>query len=176
MATRPSLDIAYNLIKERLEIQRVQVAALDGKANFGLTSATLLTTGTVGIHTALATAQKTATYQFFVIAELAIDITVIATVLTIIAFIAYVCVVYAAYRGYQLRVFKTVPDPELLLSEYLNESEAKTKAVVVETMSVVFYENEELVKDKIRWVELSLASLVIEASLLLLLTLFQIVV
>jgi hypothetical protein len=45
-----NLDVILTYIKERAAAQNAQITTLDGKANFGLAAASLLTTGVASLH------------------------------------------------------------------------------------------------------------------------------
>ncbi len=63
-ATADSLDIVYEELKQRMATQNSQIDVLDGKANFGLASSSLLT-AVVVLNEALSVAQQAGTARPF---------------------------------------------------------------------------------------------------------------
>jgi hypothetical protein len=161
-----NLDVILTYIKERTAAQTAQIAALDGKANFGLAAASLLTTGIASLHNVDPGKQS----ALPLLPHLAPSILLPAAgVVTGVAFATYIVVVYSAFQAYKVRGYMTVPDARVLLSEYWWKSSFETKADLASTMAAAIEKNEPEVTVKARWVRIVTTSLLVEAVLLLLL-------
>jgi len=169
----PSLDLIYDLITGRIVEQNTQIAALDGKANFGLGSATLLITAATGLRAGLVTARQAGRTGDITVLSLAINPTRLVDWLTLGAFVAYLLVITCAYNAYALRRYTIVPEPEPLQRKYMGEPAHKTKETVVAGLTKAFGENEALVGRKVAWTRWALRALFLEALLLLLMTVVQ---
>ncbi len=173
-ATSDSLDIVYEELKQRMATQNAQIAALDGKANFGLASASLLT-AVVALNAAVSTSQRIGTVRPFSILWLDIaDPVSEAGRLTTAAFAVYLAVILFSFLAYRIRPFQDVPDPKELMTKYLDQPREQTKRDLSGTRAVTFLDNEKQVKRKVRWSHLVILGLTVEAVLLMLLTLIQI--
>ncbi len=96
-ATADSLDIVYEELKQRMATQNSQIDVLDGKANFGLASSSLLT-AVVVLNEALSVAQQAGTARPFSILWFEVADPVSASNrLTTIALIVYLGVTIFAF-------------------------------------------------------------------------------
>jgi hypothetical protein len=173
MSAPPSLNLVYEQIKSRMDVQNDQITSLDGKANFSLTSASLLTTAAVALHT---DTKDITTFPDYLILGYTFNALDIINTLLIFIFITYLFMIFTAYKGYQVRDYKVIPDPHALLVDYLDKTEAETKEVVTRTMVEAFSINEKLINKKAEWTIWGLRSLVVEAVLLLLTVTIQFVI
>jgi uncharacterized protein HemY len=156
-----SLQIVFDEVKGQLDAQAARVDTLDGKSNFGLASASLLTAGLISFQDAVP------------IAEVSTTVKMVYWVLVISALITYVIVVVTAYYAYRVLPFKAVPAPKRLLEGYLNKPEEDTKRALVTAFVEAFDQNEKLVQRKTQWTTAVLISLMVEAALLLIITIVQ---
>lgn len=165
-----SLDVVFEQVEGRMAAQDAQISSLDGKANFSLASATLLTAGVTALQSAFSTAQDAGTPNDFLVFGLSLPPAVVVEVLMIVSLLAYVVVVYAAYQAYRVRNFKAVPKVRTLRDKYLQKPEGETKKAMVDAWVEVFSRNEDLINNKIWWTNVVLFALALEAFLLLLMT------
>lgn len=149
--TSDSIDIVYDELKKRITVQDAQIGALDGKANFGLASASLLTAGIAGLQNTFLTAQKAGPVSNISIFGFMVSPTTLINVLTVASFVAYVVVVLTAYMAYRILDFRVVPIPDKFVEKYLDKPPLYTKKRLIRTLVVAFHENERLVNQKVRW-------------------------
>lgn len=168
-----SLDVVFEQVKSRMAAQDSQIATLDGKANFSLASATLLTAGVTGLQAAFSSAQETGPVNSFMVFGLNLPATAAISILTSVSLLAYVIVVFAAYQAYRVRDFKAVPKVQTLRDKYLQKTETETKTAMIDAWVEVFSRNEKLINNKLWWTNLVLFALAVEAFLLLLVTVVE---
>jgi hypothetical protein len=175
-----NLDVILTYVKERGAAQNAQITSLDGKANFGLAAASLLTTGVASLHAAFLSAQRLDPSRgagALLFPRLDPQIFApIALAFTALAFATYVVVVFSAYQAYKVRGYTTVPNAKTLLNEYWTSPAFDTKARLAATMAEVIEENEHKTDAKAWWVRVVMRSLLVEAALLLLLLVLQLTV
>ncbi len=174
-----SVDVVFDALRARLAIQLEQIKILDGKANFGLASASLLTAAVAGLRSSLATAQRAGEVEDWVIPNLlTVNPSTVVNVLVVAALGAYLAVVLTAYNAYRVRTFKWVlgsddgPNEDFL-AVYMDRPAVDTKEALSVAMSHAFKRNAQMVESKSRYVSLVLFSLIVEAFLLLLITVVQ---
>lgn len=172
-ATEPkSLNIVLEHTRAMLSAQNAQISALDGKANFGLASAALLTTAVVGLRTALRTPLKPAAEaQPPMIPPQYLSAG--ADLLTLLALAAFLAVVFCSYKAYQLRPFSAAPLPNEFRRDAVDQEETLTKQQLVGTLGDVYAHNADLLKDKVRWTRRAIRSIAAEAALLFLIAAVQ---
>lgn len=151
----PSLDVALDLTRERVSQQRQQVDSLDTKANFILTSATVLV-GT-GLTAQLAITAKRIRLFGWTVGR-AVPLVVLAAV--------YLGVVVAAIRAYRIRSYSLAPEPSVLVDKYLEADEEETKEHALRAMAEAFDNNLPEIKKKVWWLKWALRALVAETVVL----------
>src|SRR5438046_9187146 len=102
----PSLDLIFELTKERIANQSEQVNALDSKANFVLGSATALVSTALVLQAVLLTPQPSqATPHIYCPLPIS-NLTHVIPLLILL--LAYLCVLFSAFFAYRIRVYKQV--------------------------------------------------------------------
>jgi hypothetical protein len=165
-----NLDVILAYIKDVAAAQTAQIAALDGKANFGLTAASLLTTGVASLHGV--DPSRTAGIPLLPHLSPAILIPA-ASLVTGFAFAIYLLVVFSAYQAYKVRTYTVVPNPSVLLKDYWNKSPFDTKSTLAATLADAVSDNQKQAEKKATWVSVVMRSLLAEAVLLLALLVLQ---
>ncbi len=182
--TYPALDVVLIEMKERLARLDGQNTALEGKATYVLTAATLLLTTVGGAQTAL-TARGTRYYlsvgRDSILArglvqgwpqlhpDLPLYSFTLDDVLHVAALVAaaiYVWIVSNAWRAYNVHVFKDIQASQL--KKYLPYETYAAKTVLVDAMEVRFAANDYLVARKGQAVRRALAGLFAEVLFLVL--------
>jgi hypothetical protein len=174
----PSLDLIFELTKERLAGQMQQVSNLDTKANFVLGSATALISAAVVLQAVLITPQTTAlpaqsqpiTLPFY--CPLPSDKFLRALPLLMLLLV-YLLVVLIAYLSYKIRVYKQVPEPGELYKTYLYKHESDTKAEVFRAMLDAYKANDHTIRDKVTRLKAAFILLGCEAISLVVYLFFQ---
>jgi hypothetical protein len=172
-----NLDVILTYIKERAAAQNAQITSLDGKANFGLAAASLLTTGVASLQAAFLAAQRLDAIRptgglLFPRLDPQI-LSPVASAFSVLAFATYIVVVFSAYQAYKVRAYTTVPNAKNLLNDYWTSPAFDTKARLAATMAEVIEENEVQTDAKARWVRVVMRSLLVEAALLLVMLILQ---
>jgi hypothetical protein len=168
----PSLNLIFDLTKERIENQRERVNALDSKANFTLISATTLISAALVIQTA---GPSKASPGFIFPSYCFINNNRLLNALPLLLLLFfYLCVLFTAYLAYKNRIYKYVPEPDELLNTYLVKEEEITKAEVFEAMRFAYNHNERTIKNKASRLELAFILLGCEAITLVLFMFFRI--
>jgi hypothetical protein len=162
MSAYPSLDIALDLTREQLAAQQTQAGALDSKAGFVLGSASLLT----GVLVAFRPATGLASYPE--------PLPTVAHYLPFAAIVTYLVVISTSYRAYSLRRYQVVANPRKLYFHYLRKPAWRTKGTVLRTMLIVYARNERTLRAKVRWARAALAALTLEAIIVALILIAQV--
>ncbi len=169
LAQLESTDIVFDEVKRRFAFQDAQIAALDGKANFGIASASILTAAVTGLHSNLSQAKGSS-------ALLGLSASMVVDWLTLGAFLTYIVVVLTAFKAYNIRTWKMSPEPDGLINRYLREPERYTKSMLAVTIADDYNKNETVMERKIFWTKCALLSLLAEAGMLLLITVVQLAI
>ncbi len=166
----PSLDLAFEEAKRLIAAQDAQLAALDGKANFGLGSATLLTAGVAALRSSMNNVEEAAQVSgqpnMLTVRSFEVDWLTVANGLTIAALGVYAWVVLSALSAYGLRKYENAPDPQKLLARFLNKPEHETKRKIVEELADAFATNAEHAAAKVKWTRRVIWGLLAEAVVL----------
>jgi hypothetical protein len=166
----PNLDEVYRLSENALAAQLSQVSALDSKANFVLTSASILTVAAAALHGALTPSSTTATAP-------PDWIVLVGHILAVIAVLAYLGVVFAAYKAYAVRTYKGVANPGVLKDKgYTSMDPEVAKATVYVTMVESYKQNVNTITRKAEWTRWAVRSLLVEAVLVAGITFIQVFV
>lgn len=151
----PSLDLVFDLTRERLSAQLTSVDSLDTKANFVLGSATLLTA-------AAATIQGLSHYD-----------SAVRFVAILVAMSLYLAVIFTSFRAYMIRVYHQAPDPAAL-EGYMWEQLEPTKGTLLKEMVGCYNDNKEEIARKVWWLRWALRAFGAEAVLLSILALLEV--
>lgn len=158
-----SLDLAFNLTKERIEFQFEQVNALDTKANFILGSSTAFVSAALVLQAVIYPAHI----------SLASD--KLLQLLPILILLAtFLAVLLSAFFAYNIRNYKRAPNPNELLDNYVQKPEYQTKAELFSTMVIAYNKNEKAIKKKVLWTKLAFIFLECEALALVIFLMFHI--
>jgi len=171
----PSLDIAYDGVKDVLAQQTDRLKSVETKANFGLASATLLTAGVTGLGKALNDATKDGApvplidfWKFHVKADNAINW------LTIAALVTYASIILFIFMAYRIRDFYESPDPKRLVESYISQPAWETKAMILDARAKDYTSNEVLLCLKARWANVAMVLFLVEAVLLCVIAFVQV--
>lgn len=173
-ATLSSLNLVYDLIHERLVAQRDQWATLDVKINFILSYATALVSASLVLQAVLLTLRSAHGTPLLTV-DLLLPAQLLAILVLIALLVFYIITVILGIFAYKPRTFHFVPEPKEIFQRWLNEEEARTKQVLAEEMIEVFNLNEVGIYKKVRMIDYALATLFVEAFLLVPLIALQVV-
>lgn len=159
----PGLEIAFDLMRERMTVQSDQMNAVDTKSSFILTAAGFLTAAIAGLQTLLPTSA----------AHVPIAWTTGRVVIAGEAMLA--CFVFGAllisgWQAYVVRVVKIVPEPSELENKYLHAHELDAKGELFTSMVSAYSDNQSMIDKKIRWLEGAFRLFLAEAFLLVIMT------
>lgn len=147
-------------MQDCMTVQWEQIDTLDAKANSAQVSASALMGASLVLQAAL----------------LGLNSTLFPRLLQVSALfpllIVYVFVIYYANKGYQVRNYKRVPSPKMLLINW-NMPELEMKVAVLEAMGEAFTINELKIKEKVHYVDRANLALIIETGLLIAILLVQ---
>jgi hypothetical protein len=164
-----TLDLIYNEIKASLQESTAQVSALETKAGFVLTDASLLITLVTTVQAAIANHKTvhvistTRSWWIFHHPKVSFTGADAMHVLTVIAALIYLWVVIFAWRGYMVRKFKII-SPEILY-QYIDPmytEEWQVKKMLTHAMRDRYKTNQEKVDFKSLQVEHALYGLLVE--------------
>ncbi len=153
----PSLNLAFEMTKEQLSYQPSIVDALDSKANFTLSSATVLTIAATVFRGTFFAQMNSA----------------LTDVIELVLLVLYAIILFCSYQAYCLRPYTSVPHPAKF-EKYLRENEEYTKGVLYSTMVDAFEKNEGTINKKSKWATLAMSGLIIEGAITALTTLLQV--
>lgn len=159
----PSLDVILDLTRERLNGQGAQIDALDSKANFVLTAATVL------LGTALA-AQVAISSQSISVFGRAVPRAAALIALVLV----YLVVVGMAFQAYDIQQYDQAPEPQKLLKEYLRRPQEETKEDTAIAMAEAFSQNRVRIKRKVRWTRWALKALIAETVVLVIVLILEV--
>lgn len=160
---KPSLDLAFELTRERLAAQTQYSKSIDDKANFAQGSATALVSAALVVQAVIVQNHiSCAVFSFFHGVSPAVD-----RVLPLLPLLLpYVGVIILGIRAGRLNVYLQSPKPDKLLQEYLEQEESQTKEILLRSMVYAHAVNEQTLKRKSKWVTYTLILLTIEAFML----------
>lgn len=170
----PSLDIVYEEIQDSIAAQNDRLKSIDTKANVGLVAGTLLTAGVTALGRALVDAGQEIAVPRWQILGFDLNGSQVVDWVTIVSLGAYALVAIGAYMAYRPRSFKEAPDPQRLVSKYIYEEPALTKATITNVRAKNYAINETLIERKAWWTNFAMIFLVLEALLLFTIALIQV--
>jgi hypothetical protein len=142
----PSLDIVYEEVKERLDLQLHQVDTLDAKAGTVLSIASLVMTIAAGL-------QATISRE---------DLRDWPLVLLLAGAMFYAFTMLFAFRGYLLRNFRRDPEPRPLRDLYLFQPADFTKRRVTANRIESFELNSGLIESKVWNIKVAIILLAVQ--------------
>jgi hypothetical protein len=180
----PSLDLAFDLAKDRVAGQLEQVDALDTKANFILGSATTLLAAALVLQAVILTVQKSSPAQQVASSSTRTPIQPsFCSLITnkplafspfVILLIIYLILMAISFAAYRLRAYQHTPDPETIYKKYLTEDATKTKAFIFRAMVAVYQENKKTIDRKVFWISTAFIALGVEVVALVLILFIQV--
>jgi hypothetical protein len=172
-----NFDVILAFTKDHAAAQNAQITALDGKANFGLTAASLLIAAVGNLYGVDPTKQHALSFLSQVIPLLSlVSLGNLAQIASVAAFGVYLAVVFFAYQAYKVRAYQFAPSSKALVEFYATERSIVTKETIARTMAKVVTDNEKNVTAKLKWVTRVMRSLLVEAVLILVLLVLQLTV
>lgn len=165
----PSLNLLYELAKERLASQQEQKDILDSKANFILGSATALVSAALVLQ-AVSQPQHATPLPVYCIVRTNAPLHALPM---IILLVMYLIVLFSAFPAYKIRIYKYAPELEELYKNYLFEDESETKAKVFRAMLTAYRENIITIGNKVLWLKVAFVFLGVEAMALVVYLLYQ---
>lgn len=157
-----TLDVLFDVAKNRLSLQDSQADALDTKAGFVLGTATILTGVVVAFQQAAMDAIARAIGNNLLL-RVAATLIVLALVGLVVSI--YLDIVRGSYAAYKLHRYNTVDITEEIREEYIFKGPTETKITYLNEMIAAIAENEKTLQQKVESAETALNSLLVEARL-----------
>jgi hypothetical protein len=151
----PSLDVVFDLTKERIEAQLTQVDAIDSKSNFILGSATAVISAGVIVQGLTASSSS-----------LLLTNRLLQSLPMLLLFASYLVTMLSAVIACRLNTYKGVARPETLFEQYLSEQVKTTKTEVSKYMVEAYKHNAKLIEKKAFCTQFSLYALLAEVTVL----------
>ena len=170
----PSLDLAFDLAKERMSGQLTRIDVLDNKANFIMGAATGIVGLALTLQAALFSAPITSYCTSYIPTFLHTLNPLLKRAIPLLPLIVtYLIVMYLSHLAYKIDNYYEVPtDPEGLY-DYLTEDVAVTKIDIYRVMKVNFQQNEEKIRSKAQWATYAFRFLELEGITLVLFLLYR---
>lgn len=170
----PSLDLAFDLVKERMSGQLARIDGLDNKANFIKGAAT----GVVGLALTLQAALFSAPASSYCTSYIPDFLHTFPSPLKraiplIPLIVTYMIVMYLSHLAYKIGEYHEVPTNPEALYDYLTEDAATTKIDIYNRMKVNFKQNEGKIACKAQWVTHAFRVLELEGVALILFLLYR---
>ncbi len=147
-----SLDLLFELTKERNKIQLEQTDKLDSKAITVLTSATAIVSAALILQAVLQPSPNTSLVY-----------TLLQRLPIALLMIFYLLAMIAGLTELMIRTYKLTPDPSRLYERYLMKHPEYTKAKVYKSMVDDYNVNEDKIEDLVYWIKMAIVALWIEA-------------
>ncbi len=160
-----SLDLLFDLIKERLTVQFDQADKLDTKASTTMTSATAI----IGAALTLQAVLPTLLHSF---SDISVNTFLPLLPLSLLA-LTYLITMAFSTLAFWIRTYKLTPDPVGLYRNYLYEDEKETKAYVMRSMVDDYSKNEKELDKKVFWNKVAFTALLTEIIFFLVFLLFH---
>ena len=166
-----SLDVLMEYINRHLDSLDSQISTLDNKAGFVLGSASLLIAGIGGF----ASAMDTTTPKLVTQGIISSDWQLLIFIPIVVAGILYLALVYTAYLAYKTRQYHAIAKFKELMDYTLamDLSPEQTKRDLIEDLLKVIEANQRTINTKAKWTRYALRLLLIEAILVVMLLLAQ---
>lgn len=166
----PSLDLLFELVKDRIAVQRWQVGGLDNKANFVLGSATALISAALLLQAVLIQIRSQTAW----LPSCPLPLHQSLRLLPLLALlVVYLATMLSAFFAYIVREYKYPPDLDELYHSYLHREEKNTKLEVLRAMLDVYKENNKIICNKRFWTRTSFIVFAGEVTVLVLVLLVQ---
>jgi len=149
-----SLDLLFDLIKNRLTTQIDQADKLDTKASTIMTSATVVVSAALTLQAVLPTLLRS-------FSNITVTTFLPLLPLSLLA-LAYLTTMTFGTLAFWIRTYKLTPDPVGLYSSYLYEEEKETKAYVMRSMIEDYSKNEKELDKKVVWNKVAFIALLFE--------------
>ena len=159
-----SLELIFELVKERNAIQMDQADKLDAKAYSVMTSATALISAALILLAVLPTSRP----SFSSILNGGIEIIPLLLLL-----LTYLAVMVIAILAYKLRNYHQTANPNILFYKYLDKPQLYTKAKVLRSALDDYNKNEKEINAKIKWNKWAIRALWAETMLFVAFLLFH---
>lgn len=143
----PSFPIAFKFTQDGLADQIAQSGSLDVKANFVLGAATTLIATILTLQTVFPLPQTLASSRL---------------ILQIILLILYLATMVSGFIAYWLRAYKEI-NPVQLADKYLTWTTVDTNRAIYTGMVEDYKVNDNILKAKVLWLEVSFTLLLLEA-------------
>lgn len=170
----PSLDLAFDLVKDEMKAQLDRVDGLDTKANFIMGAAT----GLVGIAlTIQATIFSVHAHSYctpYLPAFLLLLPELVKHALPVIPLLisCTITIIYG-YRAYKIGEYASIPAHPAALYSYLEQEAIITKIDIFERMRVRFKDNEYKIDQKARRLQIAMYWFMTESFFFILFLLYQ---
>jgi hypothetical protein len=171
----PSIDVVYDEIQEMTKAQSDRNKIIDTKANFGLAAATLLTAGVTGLGRALSESGATVGSQVVPIGPWTPSTNQLVDGVTIASLVVFFLIALCTVLAYRIQTFRDVANPGKLMEVYLYKEPEYTKAALAQQRAKNFMTNEDRIDGKATWANRAMKLLVVEAGLLLLIAVLQVI-
>jgi hypothetical protein len=174
----PSLNLVFDLTKERIKGQGEQVKAVDDKANFIFVSSTALVSASLVLQSVVVKSspnQPTSSAYCPMPTNGFLSTTLLNTILILVLLLVYISVIITAYLAYKNRKFGFIPEPDELYSTYLRKEQNVTKEHVLQVMRSAYNMNEKTIDSKVFCLKLAFILLICEVIVLVLYLSFQII-
>jgi len=149
----PSLNIVFDLTRERVGAQLTQIIGMDTKAGLVLASASLLTGVLATWHVPTTIARYPPLIAWFI------------TRIPLISIVIYLVVIGTSFFALRPRDYYISPDPSSLWKEYSQKPDPFTKRRVRAVMADDYQNNAKAIISKIHWTRAAFIALAVEAFL-----------
>ena len=174
ISTPSSLDLVYDLVHERIVAQKEQRISLDVKINFILSYATALVSASLILQAVLLTLHRTSGSLLFSLVPF-FPAQIVSTILLLSLLVFYIITVVLGIFAYKPRTYFQVPEPMEIYQQWVNKEEAETKQEMTRLMVKAYQDNAVELNKKVRLIDYALATLFVEAFLLVPLIIIQVV-
>ena len=170
----PSLDLAFDLVKEEMQGQLSRTDGLDTKVSFIIGRATGLVGVALTLQSAFLSSQSHSYCTSFIPVMLRMFPQLVKRALPIVPLLLTSSIVtLLSYRAYKIRNYYSIPvNPEALYM-YLEQDVVITKIDIYERMRIQFKENARKLDEKARCLQLALLWLGLESFFFIVLLLYQ---
>ena len=147
-----SVELVYEVAKDRAKAQDTQIAGLDTKASFVLTAASLIVGGSLTILQRVLPPQASP------------STTVMLYFGAMVAAFLFFAIVHTVIDAYYPQPYSQAPDPQHLAQTYLYDDPTEVKGLIVVAMGQAITDNSTLIEAKAAGVQRALKFLRAEAA------------
>ncbi|HEU5230456.1 MAG TPA: hypothetical protein VFU49_21730 [Ktedonobacteraceae bacterium] len=166
----PSLDLLFELIKDRIAVQRWRASDFDSKANFLLGAGTALMSAALLLQSVLLQTRPQA--AMFPFCPLLIHQSLRLLPLLVLL-VVYLATMLCAFFAYIVREYKYAPDLGELYNRSLKREERSTKLEALRDLIDVYKENDKIINNKRFWTRTAFIAFGGEVTVLVLVLLVQ---